>query len=80
MIFAFKYMYMLLGYKTLINSFLHKLFLNKRVKIQDGCQSFPIIAATKIARGTLTFLKLQVLSPKMLKQTVCVRLLWQILV
>ena len=32
MIFAFKYMYMLLGV-TLINSFLHKLFVNKRIKI-----------------------------------------------
>ena len=42
MIFAFKYMYMLL-------------FLNKRIKIQDGCQSLPIIAATKTARVTLTF-------------------------
>ena len=55
MIFAFKYMYMLLGWETLINSFLHKLFLNKRIKIQEGCQSFPIIAAKKTARVTLTF-------------------------
>ena len=55
MIFAFKYIYMLLGYETLINSFLNKLFLNKRIKIQDGCQSFPIIAATKTARVILTF-------------------------
>ena len=55
MIFAFKYMYMLLGVRNLDKFVLHKLFLNKRTKIQDGCQSFPIIAATKTARVTLTF-------------------------
>ena len=54
MIFAFKYMYMLLGV-TLISSFLQKLFFNQRIKIQDGCQSFPMIAATKTAHVTLTF-------------------------
>ena len=56
MIYAFKYMYMLLGVKkTLINSFLQILFLNKRIKVHDDCQSLPIIAATKTARVTLTF-------------------------
>ena len=53
MIFAFKYMYMLLGVRNLDKFVLHKLFLNKRFKIQDGCQSFPIIAATKTASVTL---------------------------
>ena len=52
MIFAFKYMYMLLGVRNLHNLFLDKLFLNKRINIQDGCQSFPIIVATKTARVT----------------------------
>ena len=50
MIFTFKYMYRLLGVRNL-----DKLFLNKRINIQDGCQSFPVIAATKTARVTLTF-------------------------
>ena len=31
------------------------ILLNKRIKIQDGCQSFPKNAATKTARVTLTF-------------------------
>ena len=48
MIFAFKYMCMLLVVRNLDKFvFLHILFLNKRIKIQDDCQSFPIIAATE---------------------------------
>ena len=34
---------------------LNILFLIKIIKIQDICPSFPIIAATKTARVTLTF-------------------------
>ena len=64
MIFAFKYMHMSLGYEILINSFLHILFLNKRIKIQDGCQSFPIIAATKNCLCYINILKRQVMSQK----------------
>ena len=55
MIFAFNYMYMLLGLRNLDLFVFAYIVPQKRIKIKDDFQSFPIIAATKTARVTLTF-------------------------
>ena len=48
MIFAFKYMYMLLGVRNIDEFVFTYIVPHKRIKIQGGCQSFPIIAATNL--------------------------------
>ena len=80
MIFAFKYMYLLLGVRNLGNLFLHKLFLNERIKNPRRLPIIPNNCSYKNCPCYINILKRQVLSPKVLKQTVCVGRLWQILV
>ena len=79
MIFAFKYMYMLLGVRNL-DKFVFTYIVPQ--KTYQNPRRLPIIPnnfSYKNCPCYINILKRQVLPPKMLKQTVCVELLWQIL-